>query len=368
MTQLSLLQPSWDMAWVSGRAPAPEVVAAKARRGPSRAGGLTPFVPGDGPRRWDVRTALPGCRGIFMIAIPFGSPDYRPGPFLLSQSSWGPDYHRIIPPLLRALVARDLGERAARQASIQVDSGPLEERALGLAMGLGRLGKNASLIVPGLGSKVFLGVALTTEVPSVRRLVDDADGFHPACEGCELCLTACPSGALGSPGTVNGLRCLSYVSQKRGFLPDDLARRLGGRLYGCDECTEACPLNDIDEGLVTPFGGTERDRNPDPRAVLTSSESTYGGRWRGKAGSWRGRRVLERNCINALGWAGVPGDVGLLCEFLDHPSPALRAASLRSIGAATTRHGMRIPGYATRLLRDRDHRVRFAAKKLLASS
>lgn len=368
MSLRSLLQPNFDMRWVAGAAPGPRRVAEHAGLGRFRRDVPTPFVPEDGPRRWDVRTTMVQCRGVFMVAVPFGSPRFHPGPFILSQSSWGPDYHRIIPPLLRALVARELGEEAGRRAVIQVDSGPLEERALGLAMGLGQLGKNASLIVPGLGSKVFLGLALTEEVPSTRRLVGVTDGFHPACEGCDLCLAACPSGALTAPGMVNSLRCLSYVSQKRGFLPDDLARRLGGCLYGCDECSDACPLNDFGDGLSTPFSGTARDQNPDPRTVLTASETTYDGAWGGKAASWRGRRVLQRNCINALGWAGDIDDMGLLCEFLKHPSPALRAASLRAIGALTARYGTSLPECAGFLGRDPDHRVRFAADRLFSRS
>ncbi len=298
---------------------------------------------------------------MLVLAVPFGDPAFVPSGAELSQSTWGPDYHRVIPPILGDVLSHLVGRRAARSAVTQVDSGPLEERAFALDMGLGRLGHNASILVGPWGPRVFLALALTRDpLPEHRLVPPGAAIFHPHCAECGQCLEACPTGALAVPGRVVALRCLSYVSQKRGFLPDALARRLGGRIYGCDECTRVCPLGRT-RGLPM-FSGRRRDRYPDAAGILTDGAEQYAGLWEGKAAAWRGRRLLERNAVNALGAAGSAADVPLLEGILSHPSPPLRAAAARSLGRLAER-GIPVDLSPLRALAEDDpeDRVRIAA-------
>lgn len=291
----------------------------------------TPFVPRDARLRRDLASSMPGVRGVFVVAVPFGDGSFEPGRFQLSQSTWGPDYHRILPPIIRGIVAGVMGSEVARSAHVQVDSGPLEERALALSVGLGYPGYNASVLVPGVGPRAFLGLALTHRAPPRVRLVEDSADFHPRCAHCYSCIKACPTGALVAPGVVNPLRCLSYLTQKRGILPAALARKMGGRLYGCDECLRACHVGRT-AAPGGPFSGRRDDRAPDPREILSADHAGFRGRWAGKAAFWRGRRVLERNALNALGCAGDTNASRVLEDFSLHASPVLRATALRSLG------------------------------------
>ncbi len=362
MVQRALLASLDRIPWVSGPARPVEVDPLFPGRSSSRWVRYTPFVEDD-RRRHDPDTLFAGAGGIFMVAVPYGDPGHVPGPIRLSQSSWGPDYHRVLPAMLRGIVARELGETAARQAVVQVDAGPLEERAFAVAMGLGYRGVNAGLRVPPWGVRVFLGLALTRAVPRVRRWVE-GEGLDPVCVGCGRCLDACPTGALRAEGVVNARRCLSYVTQKRGFLPDLLALPMGGRLYGCDRCTWACP-DGHGAAYPGPFIGTARDRCPDARTLLSADAFHYAGTWAGKAAAWRGRRVLQRNALNALGNAGSVDDGALLRQYLCHPSPALRAASIRGL-AFMSRRGLwdnMTPIYAHGRA-DPDHRVRALVERL----
>ena len=73
------------------------------------------------------------------------------------------DYHKVLLKRLKALEARlqrvGVGEFEARG---YVDTGPVVERALATAAGLGWTGKNTCLIHPKLGSFGFLAVLLTS--------------------------------------------------------------------------------------------------------------------------------------------------------------------------------------------------------------
>ncbi len=117
---------------------------------------------------------------MLVLAVPFGDPAFVPSGAELSQSTWGPDYHRVIPPILGDVLSHLVGRRAARSAVTQVDSGPLEERAFALDMGLGRLGHNASILVGPWGPRVFLALALTRDpLPEHRLVPSGAEIFHP---------------------------------------------------------------------------------------------------------------------------------------------------------------------------------------------
>jgi ferredoxin len=105
------------------------------------------------------------------------------------------DYHKVLLKRIKALEARlrEFGEFEARG---YVDTGPVVERALATAAGLGWTGKNTCLIHPKLGSFGFLAVLLTS-------LEIEEDEAHAApltvpdrCGSCTRCLEACPTGAL----------------------------------------------------------------------------------------------------------------------------------------------------------------------------
>ena len=173
----------------------------------------------------------------------------------ISYYAYGKDYHLVVKDKLRQLwqyiteellpaPSERLSEPFSEQrvadgnARIFTDSAPILERYWAWKAGLGWIGKNTNLIIPGKGSFFFLGEIVTTleldyDRPQANR-----------CGSCRRCLDACPTGALERPGHLNAGKCLSYLTiEHKGDIPTEQAVRLGNRLYGCDTCQEVCPWN-----------------------------------------------------------------------------------------------------------------------------
>jgi epoxyqueuosine reductase len=100
------------------------------------------------------------------------------------------------------------------------------------------------LIVPGIGSHVVLGEVLTD-----LALAPTATAVDPGwekCGGCSACLDSCPTSAILGPRIVDARRCLSYLTiEKRTPFTREEEGWLEGRLFGCDDCQDACPYNTL---------------------------------------------------------------------------------------------------------------------------
>jgi len=122
------------------------------------------------------------------------------------------------------------------QFKICVDSAPVAERALAVRAGLGFIGKNHLLINPELGPQIFLGEIITT-----LKLQPDKP-IANNCSNCKKCIAACPTGALRTDGQLDATKCTNYLTiEYKGQIPAELAKKIGDRLFGCDECILVCP-------------------------------------------------------------------------------------------------------------------------------
>ena len=65
------------------------------------------------------------------------------------------------------------------------------------------------------------------------------------CGSCNRCITACPTGAIIEPGVIDARRCLAWLLQLDGDFPEEFRVALGDRIYGCDDCQDACPPNQV---------------------------------------------------------------------------------------------------------------------------
>lgn len=195
-------------------------------------------------RRADPQRVLVGCRSIISVGMNYFTghrPDESTGHGRIARYAWGRDYHGVLQDKLERLeahlktLAPDAGTRW------YVDTGPVMEKAWAQQAGLGWIGKHSNLVSPRYGSWLLLGEILTT-----LELEPDEPGAD-LCGTCQLCIRACPTGAITEPYMVDARRCLSYLTielrKPDDQIPPELAPRLGNRIFGCDDCLDACPYN-----------------------------------------------------------------------------------------------------------------------------
>ena len=189
--------------------------------------------------RIDPTQLVPGCKTLIVVALNYYPKQLIPNEeYQIAYYAYGKDYHRVVKDKLHQLLAYIKSIAPNVEGRAFCDTAPLLERYWAVKAGLGFVGRNRTLIIPGKGSYFFLGV-LAVDVELQGTTYDGP----LSCGDCKRCFMACPTGAL----TVEGIdcrRCLSYLTiEHRGEIPDEYGKKLGNRIYGCDNCQRVCPHN-----------------------------------------------------------------------------------------------------------------------------
>lgn len=189
---------------------------------------------------------LEGAKSVISVALSYYPKQKLPADVPhIAYYAYGRDYHDVMKEMLRKLW-RELMAAEPKKTGRELlavrfctDSAPILERYWAWKAGLGWIGKNTNLIIPGKGSFFFLGEIVTVweadyyDIPQKNR-----------CGTCTRCLDACPTKALEAPRHLNAAKCLSYLTiEHRGEIPAEQAACLGNRLFGCDTCQDVCPWN-----------------------------------------------------------------------------------------------------------------------------
>ncbi len=250
---------------------------------------------------------LTGATSVVVLAAPYlRSTDY-PGlsPGRIAKYALGRDYHRVLTKKARRL--QRLLQESGYEARVAVDSKPVFERAWAERAGIGFIGKNCCLIVPGIGSHVFL-VCIVTTAP----LVPD-EPIGRKCGTCTLCLEACPTEAFEGPHTLDARKCISYLTiEHRGPIPEEQRTALGAWVFGCDVCQDVCPYNQTSATEGPSFGAFalgERWHGVDAAKLLEMDEESFQAWVQGSAVKRARYEGLARNAALVLGNRG--GEVHL---------------------------------------------------------
>ena len=240
------------------------------------------------------------------------------------------DYHKVLKKRLRALKARlhrDFGEFEARA---YVDTGPVVERSLATAAGLGWTGKNTCLIHPKLGSFGFLAVLLTSLESDPREKGLEARLEIPdRCGSCRRCIEACPTGALVAPYQMDATKCIAYLTiEHKGPIAPELMEGMGRQAFGCDICQDVCPWNrKAPIGTDPEFEPRAELVNPALEALAAMDERAFERAFNGSPVRRAGFAGLRRNIAIAMGNSGARDSEPRLREWASAADYGLRAAA-----------------------------------------
>ena len=159
------------------------------------------------------------------------------------------------------------------------------------------------------------------------------DPVIDSCGDCNICVDRCPTGALVGNGQLNSQKCISFLTQTKGYLKDEYRYKIGNRLYGCDTCQQVCPRN---RGINTQHDDIVLE--PEilkPRLVplLKMSNKEFKNTYGHLAGAWRGKKPIQRNAIVALAHFNEESAIPELKDVaLTDPRPMIRATAYWAIG------------------------------------
>ena len=240
-------------------------------------------------KRLDPRLLVEGSKSIISVALNY-YPHKLQGENVpqFAYYAYGEDYHDIVKGKLRELfdfIHETHPEVTGRYFS---DSAPVLERFWAAQAGLGFVGKNSLLIIPGKGSYFFLGELI------IDLELDYDSPIAIDCGNCRRCLHACPTQAITAPFVVDAPRCISYQTiENKGEIDPQIIPNLENNIYGCDICQIVCPWNRFAKPHNTPeFMPKEEFLELDLKKLIDMDEETY-------------REIFRRSAVKRAKYAGL---------------------------------------------------------------
>lgn len=192
-------------------------------------------------KRLDPRLLVEGSKSVVSLTLNYFTPQKQADPTApkISKYAYGADYHTVIKEKLQELmyfINQNIGEVGGR---CFVDSAPVMDKAWAQKSGLGWRGKNSNLISKNSGSFFFLA-----ELIIDLELEYDNPFITDHCGSCTRCIDACPTDAIIAPYTVDGSKCISYLTiELKNEIPTAFKGKMENWMFGCDICQDVCPWN-----------------------------------------------------------------------------------------------------------------------------
>ena len=234
------------------------------------------------------------------------------------------DYHKITNFKLQQI--KDwLLEKYQIDSKYFVDSSPIFEKYFAQKTKIGWLGKHTNIVSKKYGSWLFLSeIFIPVCLYSNEQKIDN-------CGSCKSCIDICPTNAIISNYKIDARKCISYLTiEHRGPIPKSLRKKIGNRIYGCDDCLSVCPWNK--------FAPTTENKDFFPREneknlsfFLNFNKEKFNDYFNDSPIKRIGWLRFLRNVIISSGNSRSFFLVQKLKEYLSHPDAIIRGAAVWSI-------------------------------------
>jgi epoxyqueuosine reductase len=272
-------------------------------------------------KRRDPQKILPEAKSIIVLALNYfqGAEIQRSETAAtgkIARYAWGDDYHDVIEAKLQKI--DNFLRKSGGAQKCYVDTGPVLERDFAASAGIGWHGKSTMLIDEKLGTWFFLAEILTTlELPA-------DEPARERCGTCERCINACPTGAITAPHKLDARLCISYLTiELKSAIPLELRPLIGDRIFGCDDCLEACPWNRFAKVSRETAVRARESTAFALRDYLALDETEFRNLFRNSPIKRIKRRGFLRNVCVALGNVGTRDDLPALRRAALDPEPLI---------------------------------------------
>ena len=267
--------------------------------------GTMTWMERDDDRRLHPEHLIPEreAKSIIVLALNYyqADPDRK---YRIAKYALGDDYHNLMLRRIKRL-CRILRDDYGGDQRPYVDTGPLLEKPIAEAAGVGWQGKSTILVEPKRGTWSFLANIVTTlELPTDKQEKD-------RCGSCTCCIDVCPTRAITAPYQLDASKCISYLTiEHDGAIPVQYREAIGDRLYGCDECLDVCPWNKW--AVPTEEAKFKPRELPTLVEMLAWDEASFTERLQGSPMRRLKLRRFQRNLCVVLGNVGTAADLPAL--------------------------------------------------------
>lgn len=278
---------------------------------------LNKFIDNDPELLTNPQKHMKSAKTIIALALSYARKDISSkGEQYISLYARSKDYHLIMEDKMSKLQEYIKEKEPESELIAYCDTGAILDREIAYRAGLGWIGKNNNLINPKYGSFLVLGEIITNLDLNIDKPMESK------CNECSLCIDSCPAQAFIDIRHLDSEKCLSYLTQKKGYLSEKERENIANRLWGCDTCLSVCPYNQS-----IPLDKHKEFKSiieADIYKILSFSKGNLPESWKESAISWRGLRILQRNTL--INIANNPDSkyIPVLEEVLENPSPVLR--------------------------------------------
>lgn len=290
--------------------------------------GTMEWMENNNERRLNPENLMPEAQSILVFAMNY----YQEDPdrnYRIAKYALGKDYHSVIYKRLKK-ICRFLKENYNSDQKPYVDTGPILEKPIAEAAGLGWQGKSTILVEKKRGTWSFLGSIVTTlDLPA-------SEAGKDYCGKCTQCIDCCPTNAITAPYKLDASKCISYLTiEHKGSIPLEFREAIGDRVYGCDACLDVCPWNKW--AKATQESQFAVRSLPDLKTILAWDEVDFKANLVASPIKRSKLNGLKRNAALVLGNVGNKTDLPALERLAGDGDPVLKEQAEWSIKAIKSR-------------------------------